>query len=190
MVTSAQSRQMTAEEYLEWESLQENRHEYCNGEVSAMESGTKDSDMLAFNLRLALYDRIEERGYKMSGLGVKVQIQKGLSYRYPDLTVSCDEHEKTNGLFYKFPKLIVEVLTAESSADDRGVKFHDYQCIPTLQEYVLVDSRKVYIECYRRSKRRWEYRTYDAGETVTLFSIGTEVSVDEIYEGILDKSLG
>ena len=71
MVTSAQSPQMTAEEYLEWESLQENRHEYCNGEVSAMESGTKDSDMLAFNLRLALYDHIEERGYQMSGLGCK-----------------------------------------------------------------------------------------------------------------------
>ncbi|MEL7510930.1 MAG: Uma2 family endonuclease, partial [Cyanobacteria bacterium J06554_3] len=67
MIASPQPRYMTAAEYLEWETHQELRHEYCDGEVLAMAGGTKDHDKLAFNLRRMLADRVDERGCDMTG---------------------------------------------------------------------------------------------------------------------------
>jgi Uma2 family endonuclease len=66
MIASPQPQAMTAEEYLEWESQQAFRHEYCNGKVIAMAGGTKNHDKLAFSLRRALSDRVEQQGYDIA----------------------------------------------------------------------------------------------------------------------------
>ena len=55
------------------------------------------------------------------------------------------------------PTLLVEVLSPSTEEIDRGSKWQDYQLIPSLQEYVLVnqDSR---VEIYRRlTSGSWEY---------------------------------
>ncbi|MEM9087592.1 MAG: Uma2 family endonuclease [Cyanobacteria bacterium P01_F01_bin.53] len=126
MIASPQSQRMTPEEYLAWETHQEIRHEYCNGEVFAMAGGTKNHDKLAFNLRRALVDSIEAQDCDMSGSDVKVLVDQGVSYRYPDLSVSCDERDRENETFYNFPKLIVEVLSSSTETVDRIVKFKEY----------------------------------------------------------------
>jgi Uma2 family endonuclease len=42
---------MTYEEYIAWESTQEMRHEFCDGEVIAMASGTRDHNRVSLNFR-------------------------------------------------------------------------------------------------------------------------------------------
>lgn len=141
MIASLRSIKMTPEEYLEWELRQEVRHEYCNGEVFAMAGGTKNHDKFAFNLRKALDDSVEAKGCDMSGSDVKVLTENGNSYRYPDLSVSCDERNKGNDSFYEFPKLMVEVLSSSTEDIDRTEKFQEYTQIPTLEEYVLISAK-------------------------------------------------
>ena len=141
MIASLQPQKMTAAEYLEWELRQELRYEYCNGEVFAMAGGTKNHDKIAFNLRRMLSDVVEANGCDITGSDVKVLVNKGMSYRYPDLVVSCDERDKNNETFYEFPQLIVEVLSSSTESVDRVEKFKEYIQIPTLEEYLLIGSR-------------------------------------------------
>lgn len=185
MIASPKPLKMTAEEYLEWESRQEDRHEYCYGEVFAMAGGTKNHDKIAFNLRKALDDSVEAKGCDMSGSDVKVLTENGNSYRYPDLSVSCDERDQGNDSFYEFPRLIVEVLSPGTEAADRGEKFQEYIQIPTLEEYVLISTKRTQVECFRRGEgQMWRYLPYDIEEMVTIASLNIELPMEQLYRNV------
>ena len=185
MVASPQPQKMTVQEYLAWEPYQELCYEYCNGEVFAMSGGAKNHDELAFNLRRSLIDRVEEQGCSMSGSDVKVLVQGGLSYRYPDLSVSCDKRDEANDSFYEFPKLIVEVLSPSTKAVDRDDKFQEYIQIPTVEECVLISSEQMQVERYRRAEgRMWQYFLYKAGERVSIASMDVEFPIEQLYRNV------
>ena len=185
MIASPQRQQMTAEEYLEWESLQELRYEYCDGEVLAMSGGTKGHDRIAFNLRRALSDGVDERQCEMSGSDVKVMVRQGRFYRYPDLSVSCDDRDSFHETYYEFPWLIVEVLSPSTEVVDRNKKFQEYIEIPTLQEYILVSSDQLQVECFRRGEgRMWLYSAYKAGEIIRIESMGVDLPIEQLYQNV------
>lgn len=190
MIASPQPRYMTADEYLEWESRQEIRHEYCKGEVFAMAGGTVNHDELAFSARQLLVDQVERKGCRMSGSDVKVMVRDGLFYRYPDLSVSCHpDDNRGDRTFYEFPTLIVEVLSSSTEGVDRGEKFQEYIQIPTLKEYVLVNPSKMYVECFRKGEgRMWLYFHYEAGETVEIESMDVKFPVEKLYRNVRVES--
>lgn len=191
MIAIPQPRYLTAKEYLEWESQQETRHEYCDGEVFAMAGGTKNHDELAFNVRRLLIDKVESDGCRMSGSDVKVMVKEGLFFRYPDLSVSCDERDEGSDTFYTFPKLIVEVLSDSTEAVDRAEKFQEYIQIPTLEEYVLISTKRMLVECFRRGKgRMWLYFPYREGERVEIASMGVELPIEKLYRNVRLESAG
>ena len=185
MIASLKQQRMTPSEYLEWESQQALRYEYCDGEVFAMAGGTKNHDRIAFNLRRALTDRADRQGCITSGSDVKVMVQQGRFYRYPDLSISCDERDKSHETFHEFPTLIVEVLSSSTEVVDRNQKFQEYREIPTLQEYVLVSAEQMQVECFRRGEgRMWLYFPYKASEIVRIESMGIDLPIEKIYQNI------
>lgn len=94
----------------------------------------------------------------MTGSDVEVMVNEGRFYRYPDLVVSCDQRDRQHETFYEFSKLIVEVLSDSTEAIDRGDKFQEYIQILTLEEYILVSTQRMQVECYRRGEdRMWLY---------------------------------
>lgn len=186
MVTSAQQPlKMTVEEYLDWEPQQQIRHEYVNGELFAMTGGTIPHNDIVLNLYTALRPHLRTRGCRINVSDVKVGVNPTSLYYYPDLIVSCDPRDLKARKFIQYPKLIVEVLSPSTEAKDRGEKFTWYQTIASLQEYVLIDSEKVGVECYRRGEgRMWLYSPYRAGEGISLTSIEFECPIALLYEGI------
>ncbi len=186
MITSPQQPlKMTVEEYLEWESQQEVRHEYVNGELFAMTGGTIPHNDIALNLYTALRPHLRTRGCRVNVSDVKVEVSPTSPYYYPDLIVSCDPRDLNARKFIQYPKLIVEVLSPSTEAKDRGEKFTYYQTMPSLQEYVLIDSEKVAVECYRRGEgRMWLYYPYRAGDVISLSSIEFECPIALLYEGV------
>lgn len=185
MIASPKRQLMTAEEYLKWESRQEIRHEYCDGEVFAMSGGTKGHDKIAFNLRRVLSDCVDKMQCEMSGSDVKVMVKQGRFYRYPDLSVSCDERDRMNETYYEFPKLVVEVLSPSTEVVDRNEKFQEYIEIPTLQEYILISPDKMQVECFRRGEgRMWMYFPYRTGETVRVESMGVNLPIEQLYQNV------
>lgn len=176
---------MTVEEYLEWEAQQEIRHEYVNGEVFAMTGGTIPHNDIALNFYTALHPHLRSTGCRMNVSDVKLQVSFQSRYYYPDVIVSCDPQDLNSRQFIQNPKIIVEILSPSTSAKDRDEKFTCYLKIPTLQEYILIDSQKIFVERYCRGEgRMWLYYSYTAGETIALSSIGFDLPIALLYEDV------
>ncbi|MGI8500345.1 MAG: Uma2 family endonuclease [Hassallia sp.] len=181
-----QPQKMTIEEYLEWEPHQDLRYEYVNGELFAMTGGTIPHNDIALNLYRTLYPHLRSRGCRANVSDVKVQVSPKSPYYYPDVIVSCDPQDLNARKFIQNPKLIAEVLSPGTSGKDRGEKLTSYLTIPTLQEYILIDSEKISVERYCRGEgRMWLYYPYTAYDIITLSSIEFEFPIELLYEGVV-----
>jgi Uma2 family endonuclease len=176
---------MTVEEYLEWEAKQELRYEYINGDILAMTGGTIPHNKIYLNFYRALYPHLRQRGCEAYVSDVKVQAFTNTRYFYADLVATCNPDDLKARDFIQHPKVIVEVLSPTTANYDRTKKFKYYRQIPSLQEYVLVDSEEIAVEVYRRSEGKfWFYYGYEVGEVVILESIEFECPIEVLYEGV------
>jgi Uma2 family endonuclease len=176
---------MTVEDYLEWEPLQDLRYEYANGEVFAMTGGTIPHNDLALNLYTALRPHLRSKSCRANVSDVKVHLSFQNSYYYPDGIVSCHPQDRDARKFIQYPTLIAEVLSPGTSAKDRGEKFTQYLTIPTLQDYLLIDSEKIFVERYCRGEgRMWLYYPYIAGDTIALSSLEVQFPIELLYEDV------
>ena len=185
MIAASQPYQMTAEAYLSWEAQQETRHEYLNGKIAAMSGGTLSHNDLAINLLVLMRPTVRAKNCRINMADAKVNVTKLNAYFYPDLVVSCHPEDLAAQTAITHPTLIVEVLSPSTREYDRGDKFKSYRALPSLQEYVLIDTTRIAVEYFRRGEgRMWLYTLYEAGETLALQSLGIEVEVDAIYEEV------
>lgn len=181
---------MSPEEYLEWETGQDIRYEYCNGEIFAMTGSTIPHNDIALNLYRTLYPHLRSRGCRANVSDVKAQLNAGSQYYYPDVIVSCDPQDRMARKFIQNPTLIAEVLSPSTSAKDRGEKFTNYIKHATLQEYLLISSEKISVERYCRGEgRMWLYYPYTSGDTVTLSSLELEFAIELLYEDIVLENI-
>jgi Uma2 family endonuclease len=193
MTAASQTQAMTVEAYLEWEAQQPLKYEYLNGSAYAMTGGTIPHNDIALNLYQALYPHLRAKGCRVNVADVKMQVLNNGPYFHPDLVVSCDERDQRARKLIQHPYLIVEVLSPATEAFDRGEKFRRYRRSASLQEYVLIDSETMSVECYRRSDRRkWELTAYPPDEDATnssavevhFTSIDFRCPLNLIYEDV------
>ena len=187
MVASPQSFHLTPEQYLQMEEKSDIKHEYINGYVYAM-AGASDSHVtISLNLATLLRNHVRGSGCRVYISDMKARIEKQNRYYYPDVMVSCDEQDKENTTFKKFPCLIVEVLSDSTEAFDRGDKFADYQLLETLQEYVVINTKRQRIECFRRNNEGlWVLQSYTSEEKLfQLQSINFEGEMNALYEDVI-----
>jgi Uma2 family endonuclease len=176
----------TPTEYLAWEQQQEFRHEYVDGEVYAMTGGTLNHSAIAGNFHNILKNHLRGSGCKVFNSDAKVQILESNSYLYPDVSVTCDDRDRSATKFISYPCLVVEVLSPTTEAYDRGDKFARYRRSTTLQDYVLVSTNAMRIDLYQRNERsRWELLSYDADDIIDLPSVNLNIPVAQIYEDII-----
>ena len=71
------------------------------------------------------------------------------------LVVTCDPRDATEPLAKRHPSLICEVLSESTEAYDRGGKFAAYRTLESLNEYLLMDSRRRAVEVFRRQPGGW-----------------------------------
>ena len=121
MLGSTQSLYLTPEEYLQVEEKNDRKHEYINGYLRKMSDINDSHVTIAGNLAVLIRDRVRVSGCRVYISDMKARIEKQNRYYYPDVMVSCDERDKENTTFKKFPCLIVEVLSDSTEAFDRGI---------------------------------------------------------------------
>lgn len=85
------------------------------------------------------------------------------------------------------PTLIIEVLSPSTKTYDRGDKFKLYRDIPTLKEYILVDSESYSVEdFYVNEQANWELNEYKRiDETLVFNSIRVSLALADIYDGVV-----
>jgi Uma2 family endonuclease len=172
---------MSYEEYLAWESTQEIRHEYFNGEVIAMAGGTRNHNRVSFNFSKILDAALTDRQCEVYIADVKVQVEPSRKYFYPDVVVTCDQRDRDPQLVM-FPCLIIEVLSPSTEAYDQDFKFSQYRQFESLQEYVLVQSEQPIVEVFQRNQdHQWLFCEYGLGDRFCLQSLNLEILVDDLY---------
>jgi Uma2 family endonuclease len=184
----AETRHMSAAEYLAWEREQFGRHEFDDGEVFAMAGGSPRHNALGAAVITGLHRAMLDRGCRVLTSDQKISIAAEKRYVYADGVVVCGRMQMAPGTtdVITNPSVVVEVLSGTTEGYDRGAKWEAYQTIGSLTDYVLVSQRATHVEHYRReSDGSWRYRSHGAGEVVTLAN-GVTMLVDAIYEGAFD----
>jgi Uma2 family endonuclease len=179
---------VSEEEYLRLEAQSPIKHEYVNGEMFAMTGGTLRHNTIALNIAVALRSHLRDTPCRAFINDVRVRVEKTHSYYYPDLPVSCARGAQTmdlSAVTVEDPVLVIEVLSPTTEATDRREKLLAYRTLSSLSEYVLISQDEARIEIHRRrGDIGWEKIEYSGPETVELASVGLQIGMREIYEGV------
>ena len=177
-------RKLTPSEYFDWEDQQELRYEYFDGQVFAMTGGSLRHADIALNIAIFLQLQLAGR-CKVRNSDAKVGMSDQGPFVYPDVSVSCDQRDRTAQKFCQYPCLIVEILSPGTEAYDRGGKFSLYRQLSSLQEYVLVGSETQLVEIFHRNEEgQWLFTAYGEQDDIQFSSLDLTTSMAAIYQGV------
>ena len=104
---------------------------------------------------------------------------------YPDALIVCGalqlEDDKFDTLLN--PSVIFEILSPSTRSIDKGRKFFFYKEIPSLQEYIMIDSLKKFIQLVRRQPDgAWMFEDISNPEaSLFIRTINFHLYLQEIY---------
>jgi Uma2 family endonuclease len=189
----------TEEEYLAFERTSNRKHEYFQGEVFLMldyaPSGISDAEIqsmsgashvhnvLTVNIIGELYIALKGKPCRPYGSDMRVNIPENTLFTYPDISVFCGDLKQTEDDSVVGPTVIIEVLSPSTKNYDRGGKFKLYRDIPTLKEFILVDTESVSIEVFRlNTTNHWELEEYKSlADALRIPAINISIPLLQIY---------
>lgn len=175
---------ISPEEYLAGERISQQRHEYLAGIVYAMAGTTIAHSRIVSNIVRHLGNQLAHAGCDVFSNDIKVGIETDVAkfYYYPDVIVDCGAPDASS-LFAKEPRAIFEVLSPDTERIDRVEKLRNYQGVPSLNLYALVDQHHVAVTVYRRNATGWEWQfLIDKTQSVALPSAGFDLPLSAMYE--------
>jgi len=177
----------SADDYLAWEDLQPERHEYLNGEVFAM-AGAEDRHVtVSGNCYMALRLHLGGTGCRTYMSDMRLHVASANAYFYPDVMVTCSAMDLASPRVKTAPKLVIEVLSPSTALYDRGQKFAHYRNLSSLDEYVLIDLDTRCTDGYQKNTDGlWVLHPFAAGESVTLASVALTISVVQLFADVLE----
>jgi len=181
-----QKRYITEEEYLAMEEQSMEKHEYYLGEIFAM-SGTKvPHNTISINLLGSIIPYLKGKPCKAFHSDQRVYIEKNGLFTYPDIFIVCGKTETRDNDNWNVlnPVVIIEILSPATKTYDRGDKFKLYRDLPSLKEYLLVDSESVSIEAFFiNENNHWELKEYrNITDALYIETIKLIIPLTDIYE--------
>ena len=178
---------LSVEEYLQFEKASRDKHEYFKGEIFAMAGAGARHNVIFSNFFISVGIQLKGKPCKPYGSDLRIHIPENSLFTYPDISIICGEiiPSKVDADTAVQPTVIIEILSPSTRNYDQGIKFRLYREIPTLKEFITIDSESIGIEAYRiNSQGNWELKDYRSiDETLTIPSVGLSLSLKEIYEG-------
>ena len=172
--------------FLEIEAQNAEKHEFWNGELVLMAGGSIPHNMLSGNTYHSLRNELKNRCIVLNS-DQKVFFEQLNHFVYPDVSVVCGEiNEYENTQAITNPILIVEVLSENTAAYDRGEKFRKYRSLPSFKEYILIDQHQPIVDAlYRENDQFWRMQTIiGLDKQLPIYSLGISLSMASIYENV------
>ena len=184
-MSEAAKKPMTLDAFLRWEDGTDRRYELLGGFPVAMAPPAEAHSILAARLVMQIGPELSKRH------PCRVQIEAGVvrpdradSYYVADIAATCAPIEPGRQAV-EAPFLIVEILSPGTERHDRRVKLPVYRQIDSVEEILLIASDGVYAELHRRAGAQWIIEILRGREAaLALSSVGVEISLAELYEGI------
>jgi len=175
-------------EYLEIEDAAVEKHEYYKGEIYLRSPCNVTHNIITGNLFGSIGFKLKGTIYQLFNSDQRIHVESNTFFAYPDISIVNGEPVTSNNDNWNVlnPTVLLEVLSKSTKNYDRGEKFKLYRDIPTLKEYILVDSESIHIEIFRLNENNhWELEEYDSiNETLEIKAIHDSVFIAEIYEGV------
>jgi len=176
---------ISAEDYLAGEEISPVKYEYVYGEVYAMAGTSDNHNRIVGSIYAALLNHLRNLPCEPFMGDIKVRVSPHVYY-YPDVLVSCEANPE-NPYFRNEPILIVEVISPSTENIDRREKLLFYQQMPSVQEYVVIEQKKMLVEIHRRQPDgRWitYYFNDGADEEIEFQSVELTMTLGEIYRRV------
>lgn len=182
MSTVVRQPHMTREEFLDWTAVQNDRYEFDGFQPVAMTGGTRNHSRIVQNVAFALRGRLRGSGCEPLGPDVGVATV-GDAVRYPDALVTCTAGPGTDRII---PGVVVvfEVLSPTSGRIDRIDKVREYQAVPSIRRYVILEHSSAPLSVYARANAGdpWLATALTENDVLRMPEIGVDIPVAEFYE--------
>ena len=178
----------TVEEYLAFEKTSLIRHEYVSGQLYAMAGTTKNHNRISDDLGAVLNRKFAQQGQPCEAFtsDVKVYVNPEVYY-YPDVVITCEqviEAGEEDDYIAEHPSALVEIISPSTGRTDRYEKMREYQFIPSLREYLIIEQTHYQVEVYRHTAagEPWQKEVYtDPEQVVVVASVKASFTLAEIY---------
>lgn len=183
-----EQRYYSTEEYLALEEAADYKSEYIDGQIFPMAGGSTNHNQIAGNFYAELNFAFKKLDYRVFMSDVRLWIPQRRIYTYPDIMVIAGEPDYYNNRTDTItnPQVIIEVLSKSTKGYDRSGKFRLYRTIPTVEEYLLLDQTKIYVEHFSKTDaKRWSFREYDeSDQAIALSSVDFQLSLADAYNKV------
>jgi Uma2 family endonuclease len=185
-MADAAQRRMSVEEFLAWEGGGDTRYQLRDGVAVAMAPPAPAHGALVANLVAQISNALRNRPSCVVQTEVGVRSPSNVrSFHQVDIGVSCvplvfGAQEIAE------PVLMIEVLSPSSADDDRDFKLPDYRMLASVQEIVLINSRRRICEVHRRgADDRWIVDLLRRPEDrLRLETVGLDVPLSTVYANV------
>jgi Uma2 family endonuclease len=175
---------ITVDDYLAGEAESPIKHEYIDGEVFAMGGASDAHVTIAGNVFSLLRAHLRGGPCRVYITDMKLRVERANAFFYPDVLVTCAAADAAEPDFKRAPTVIIEVLSKSTEGYDRGDKFARYRLLDSLQEYVLIDSRRRAIEVFSRHADGWLLQPVTEAGPLKLQTVDFACTMDEVYEDV------
>jgi Uma2 family endonuclease len=176
---------MTRDAFFDWADTQEGRYEFDGFQPVAMTGGELGHSVLIGNILRHLGSRLTGKPCRPLGPYAGVATI-GQSVRYPDAVVTCSPFNNRDRLVPN-PVLVFEVVSPTSVRTDRVVKLREYQAVPSIRRYIIVEPDAAAVTVLWRESPDDLFKTIGLtqGDILSLPEIDIEIPIEAIYEGLI-----
>jgi Uma2 family endonuclease len=180
-------RRLSTDEFLRWleSRAEDERWELVDGEpVRSMAPETVRHVELKRNLLETLRDALRTAGLPCRALGDGVAVRVDpRSFFQPDASVTCAERVDPDAVEVPNPLVVAEVVSPATRVRDHTVKLVDYFTVPSVQHYLLIETRRRLVLHHRRGAEREVVTRFLPAGRLRLDPPGLELDVEAIYAG-------
>ena len=179
------SHKYTLNEYFEFESKSETRHEYHDGEIVPVTAATENHGRIVSNFVFLLQNCLRNTECDIFTGDRPVYVKECNRVFYPDVLSVCGKREyyqySQNVIATTNPVVSIEVISESTGERDRGLKLRCYRRLKSLNQYVIVEQDFINVEIYEKDETgRWISKIYEDENDVILIN-GCEIPLKEVY---------
>jgi Uma2 family endonuclease/CRP-like cAMP-binding protein len=178
----------TSAEALVLEEAAAPKSEDFQAEISAMSGGSTNHNRIIISLGTMLDMAFERRSCEIFSREVRLLVPANGFYAYPDIMVVCGPVEYAAGRDDTItnPLIIIEVASKSTRDYERGQKFELYRDLTSLQDFVLIDQERIYIEYYHKlAEGQWTLTIFNQLNTkLLLTAVKISLPISRIYHKV------
>lgn len=178
-------KKLTIKEFITFEEKNpERRFELYNGQVIAMAGASGNHATICMNLSNHIYNHFDNTNAlcQVYQSDIRVRINEN-TIRYPDVLVDCGG---VLDMEAKHVILTAEILSKSTAYIDLRQKIDEYKSLATMQEIVIIDQYKPWLQLYQRTGDNWTIQTFtNMSDMVDFKSIDLAVSLEKIYKRVV-----